>query len=98
MVLGAFLIIPAPDQASIRDTYAERELPPQVATLIGNMTQCPNTRKMTSQEDNNQVFLIPIGYATHWDSQGIKSWLSVVIPSGIRFYFFPFHAPIPSWE
>ncbi|MBU1207067.1 MAG: hypothetical protein KKH04_09090 [Proteobacteria bacterium] len=50
-----------PDQASIRDTYTGRELPPQVATLIGNMTQCPNTRKMTSQEDNNQVFLVSIG-------------------------------------
>jgi hypothetical protein len=49
-----------PDQASIGDTYAGRELPPQVATLIGNMTQCPNTRKMTSQKDNKQVFLVPI--------------------------------------
>jgi hypothetical protein len=50
-----------PDRASIGDTYAGRELPRQVATLIGNRTQCPNTGRMTSQENNNQVFLVPIG-------------------------------------
>jgi hypothetical protein len=50
-----------PDRASIEDTYAGRELPPQIVTLTGNMTQCPNTRKMTSQKDNKQVFLVPIG-------------------------------------
>ena len=50
-----------PDKASIGDTYAGRELPSQIATLTGNMTQCPNTGKMTSQQDNNQVFLVPIG-------------------------------------
>ena len=50
-----------PDRASIGDTYAGRELPPQVASLKGNMTPCPVTGRMTSQEDNNQVFLVPIG-------------------------------------
>ena len=50
-----------PDRASIGDTYAGRELPSQVATLMGNKTPCPNTGRMTSQEDNKQVFLVPIG-------------------------------------
>jgi len=50
-----------PDKASIGDAYAGRELPFQIATLTGIMTLCPNTGKMTSQEDNNQVFLVPIG-------------------------------------
>ena len=44
---------------SIGDTYAGKELPPQIVTLIGNMTNCPNTGKLTSQKDNNQVFLVP---------------------------------------
>ena len=46
---------------SIADTYAGKELPPQVATLSNNEVTCPNTGKLTSQEDNNQVFLVPIG-------------------------------------
>ena len=45
---------------SIGDTYAGKALPPQIATLIGNMTNCPNTGKLTSQKDNNQVFLVPV--------------------------------------
>jgi len=45
---------------SIGDTYAGKELPPQVATLIGNMTNCPITKRLTSQKDNNQVFLVPV--------------------------------------
>ena len=49
-----------PDRASIGDTYRGRDLPPQIATLRGNMTICPNTGKMTSQADNEQVFLVPV--------------------------------------
>ena len=49
------------DKASIGDTYAGRALPPEIAIFKGNMTQCPVTGKMTSQEDNNQIFLVPIG-------------------------------------
>ncbi len=45
---------------SINDTYAGKELPTAVATLIGNKTTCPNTKKLTSQSDNNQVFLVPV--------------------------------------
>lgn len=45
---------------SIGDLYAGKELPQQIATLLGNKTICPNTRKMTSQKDNKQVFLVPV--------------------------------------
>ena len=45
---------------SIGDTYAGKELPAAIVTLIGNKTICPNTKKWTSQEDNEQVFLVPI--------------------------------------
>ena len=46
---------------SIGNTYAGRDLPPQVATLSNNKITCPNTGRLTSQENNNQVFLVPIG-------------------------------------
>ena len=49
------------DKASINDTYAGRDLPPEIAMLIGNRTICPNTGIMTSQKNNDQVFLVPIG-------------------------------------
>ena len=52
-----------PDKASIGDTYAGRELPSEIAELKGNMTRCPTTGKMTSQEDNNQNFLVLIAKA-----------------------------------
>ena len=45
---------------SIGNTYAGKALPTQVATLTGNKTNCPNTGKLTSQKDNNQIFLVPI--------------------------------------
>lgn len=48
------------EKASIGDAYAGKELPPSVANLQGNMTICPVTGKMTSQKDNNQVFLVPV--------------------------------------
>lgn len=48
------------EKASIGDTYAGKELPTDVANLIGNMTNCPNTGKLTSQADNNQVFLVAV--------------------------------------
>jgi hypothetical protein len=48
------------DKASIGDTYAGKELPASVATLAGNMTNCPNTGKLTSQADNDQVFLVAV--------------------------------------
>jgi len=50
-----------PEKGSIGDSYRGKDPPPQVATLKGNMTICPNTGKMTSQADNNQVFLVARG-------------------------------------
>jgi hypothetical protein len=47
-----------PEKGSIGDTYRGKELRPEVANLIGNMTNCPNTGRLTSQKDNNQVFLV----------------------------------------
>jgi len=49
-----------PDKASIGDTYAGKELPPQIATLTNNTTYCPKSGKSILQRDNNQVFLVPI--------------------------------------
>ncbi len=46
---------------SIGNTYAGKELPTQVATLSNNKVSCPNTGRLTSQKDNNQVFLVPVG-------------------------------------
>ena len=48
------------DKVSIGDAYAGKELPTQVATFIGNKTNCPVTGVLTSQADNNQVFLVPL--------------------------------------
>ena len=48
------------EKESIGNTYAGKELDPNVANLINNKIQCPNTGKLTIQEDNNQVFLVPI--------------------------------------
>jgi hypothetical protein len=49
------------EKTSINDAYAGKELDPNIAMLTGNMTTCPNTGQMTSQKDNNQVFLVPFG-------------------------------------
>ena len=48
------------EKESIGNLYAGKELPPQIATLINNKTTCPNTGRLTSQEDNNQVFLVAV--------------------------------------
>ncbi len=48
------------DKASIGDTYSGKELPPQVAQLSNNITNCPKSGKPILQRDNNQVFLVPI--------------------------------------
>jgi hypothetical protein len=49
-----------PTKASIGDTYAGQDLPPLVATLRNNRFMCPNKNKLTTQKDNDQVFLVPI--------------------------------------
>ena len=49
------------DKASIGDTYAGKELPPQITQLKNNITCCPKSGEPILQRDNNQVFLVPIG-------------------------------------
>ena len=45
---------------NLHNLYAGKELPTSIATLKNNKTICPNTGKLTSQLDNNQVFIVPI--------------------------------------
>lgn len=49
------------DRASLGDAYAGRDLPPEIMTMLGNMTRCPATGRLIQQRDNSQVFLVPIG-------------------------------------
>jgi hypothetical protein len=48
------------ERASIGDTYAGKALPPQIALLSNNTLTCPKTQRLTLQNNNNQVFLVPI--------------------------------------
>ena len=48
------------EKESIGNLYAGKELPERIGKVIGNMTTCPNTGKLTAQKDNNQVFLVAI--------------------------------------
>ena len=48
------------EKASIGDTYSGRDLPPQVAKLVNNRIQCPETGELLVQKDNDQVFLVPL--------------------------------------
>ena len=48
------------DKASIGDTYAGKELPPEIVRLMNNRTNCPKSGKPILQRNNNQVFLVPI--------------------------------------
>jgi hypothetical protein len=49
------------NRASIGDTYAGKELPPEILDLQSLITRCPNTGKKFTQQDNNQVFLVAVG-------------------------------------
>ncbi len=49
------------DKASIGDTYRGRDLPPSIARLTNNQVRCQVKNVMTTQADNDQVFLVPIG-------------------------------------
>ena len=50
-----------PNKASIGDTYAGRDLPTEVVALSKNEFPCLTTGRPTMQENNDQVFLVPIG-------------------------------------
>ena len=45
---------------SIENSYAGKELPIEITLLSNNKTECPVTGKLTTQKNNNQVFLVPI--------------------------------------
>ena len=49
------------EKASIGDVYAGKEIDPNIVNMMNNYTVCPNTGKLTSQKDNNQVFLVAMG-------------------------------------
>lgn len=49
------------DKASVGDVYAGKEIDPKIVNMTNNYTTCPKTGKRTSQKDNNQVFLVPMG-------------------------------------
>lgn len=49
------------DQASVADAYAGKEIPASLSmTLRNNFTTCPETGRLTRQQDNNQVFLVRV--------------------------------------
>ena len=49
------------DKSSIGDAYAGQDLPTSLATVTENRFPCPETKQLTSQKDNQQVFLVPVG-------------------------------------
>jgi hypothetical protein len=48
------------DKQNISETYQGRSLPPQVQAIKGHKTLCLKTGKQFIQEDNRQVFLVPV--------------------------------------
>ena len=50
-----------PARASISTTYAGKALPALLANVGANTVTCPKTGKLTSQKDNDKVFLVAIG-------------------------------------
>ncbi len=47
-------------QTAIGDLYHGKELPESIGKLINNIVTCPKTGNKFIQEDNNQIFLVPI--------------------------------------
>jgi hypothetical protein len=48
------------NKQSIDEAYAGKKLPSDIASLLNNDFQCPNTGKRIVEKDNSQVFLIPV--------------------------------------
>jgi hypothetical protein len=48
------------EKESIRNLYADKELPPGICRLLNHYAWCPNTQRMFLQKDNNQIFLVPV--------------------------------------
>jgi len=60
MYVGAIILDGGPPKKkSIADTFAGKELPPRIAALTSTKFICPNTKRFTLQEDDNQIFLVP---------------------------------------
>jgi len=49
-----------PGRQSIGDTYRGKALPTNIGTLTNNTLTCPETGKQFVQQDNRQIFLVPI--------------------------------------
>ena len=60
MGMGIYLENGPIDKQNISDTYQGRSLPPQVQAIKGHKTLCLKTGKQFIQEDNRQVFLVPV--------------------------------------
>ena len=48
------------EKTKLRDLYSGEELPKNIARLLNNKVTCPNSGKLFTQKDNDQVFLVPI--------------------------------------
>ena len=44
----------------VGDVYDGEEVPESIIAMTNNSIRCPNTGKMTTQKDNNQLVLVPV--------------------------------------
>lgn len=47
-------------KASLSEVYDGRELPADIATVVGLRTSCLSNGKLTSQEDLDRLYLVPL--------------------------------------
>ena len=59
MGIGIYLNEGPLDKQSIGDIYQQKLRPPQVQALKFHKTLCLKTGKTFTQEDDNQIFLVP---------------------------------------
>ena len=52
---------------SIRDVYHVGALPPQVSAIARHPSLCLKTGKLFTQQDDEQVFLVPVGWTAPVD-------------------------------
>ena len=58
---------------SIRDVYHGGALPPQVSAVASHRCLCLKTGKHFTQQDDNQVFLVPVGWTAPVDFNLIRN-------------------------
>jgi len=52
-----------PDETkSVEEIWEGQEPPAHVKTIIHNQFQCPVNKTYTRQEENDQIFLVPLSY------------------------------------